>query len=62
MLRLATLTLFHNSVLVQDHVRLTGPTEFNRPPYRPHPEKMPLLLQDHGQPVRFRNVWIRELT
>ncbi len=63
LLRLATLTLLHNGALVQDHVRLTGPTDFmKRPPYRPHPEKMPLLLQDHGQPVRFRNIWIRELS
>ena len=62
LLRLATLTLLHNGVLVQDHVRLTGPTDYmNRPAYRPHPEKMPLLLQDHGQPVRYRNIWIREL-
>jgi hypothetical protein len=61
LLRLATLTLLHNGVLVQDHVPLTGPTEFDRPSYRPHPEKMPLFLQDHGQPVRYRNIWIREL-
>jgi Domain of Unknown Function (DUF1080) len=62
LLRLATLTLLHNGVLVQDHVRLTGPTDYmKRPPYRPHAEKMPLLLQDHGQPVRYRNIWIREL-
>ena len=61
LLRLANLTLMHNGVLAQDHVRLTGPTEFDRPPYRPHPEKMPLFLQDHGQPVRYRNIWIREL-
>lgn len=61
LLRLATVTVLHNGVLVQDHARLTGPTEFDRPPYRPHPEKMPLALQDHGQPVRYRNLWIREL-
>lgn len=58
----ATLSVLHNGVLVHDHVELTGPTDYmKRPPYRQHPEKMPLLLQDHGQPVRFRNVWIREL-
>jgi hypothetical protein len=57
-----TVTLFFNGVLVQDHVRLTGPTEhMKRPPYKPHPEQMPLRLQDHNHPVRFRNLWIREL-
>ena len=60
--RLATLTLLHNGVLAQDHVELTGPTDYmKRPPYHPHASKMPLLLQDHGQPVRYRNIWIREL-
>jgi hypothetical protein len=58
----ATVTLLFNGVLAQDHVALTGPTDYmNRPPYRPGPEKLPLLLQDHGQPVRYRNIWIREL-
>ena len=62
LLRAATVTLLHNGVLVQDHVTLTGPTDYmKRPPYRMHPAKMPLLLQDHGQPVRYRNIWIREL-
>jgi hypothetical protein len=62
LVRPARLTLFHNGVLVQDAVELTGPTEHKaRPPYRAHPERLPLLLQDHGHPVRFRNVWIREL-
>jgi hypothetical protein len=60
--RPATVTLIYNGVLVQDHVTLTGPTDWlKRPPYKAHPEQMPLLLQDHGQPVRYRNVWIREL-
>jgi hypothetical protein len=60
--RLATVTLLHNGVLVRDHVSLTGPTDWlKRPPYKAHAAKMPLRLQDHGQPARFRNIWIREI-
>jgi hypothetical protein len=55
-------TLLHNGVLVQDNVELTGPSGWqSRPPYEPHQEKAPIRLQDHGNPVRFRNIWIREL-
>ena len=62
LLRPAFITVFHNGVLVQDHVELTGPTAHKqRPPYQPHPERMPLRLQDHNYPVRFRNIWVREL-
>src|SRR5436190_10250180 len=50
----ATVTVLHNVVLVQDHVSIAGPD-------RQPADKKPLLLQDHGQPVRFRNIWIREL-
>ena len=58
----ACLTVLHNGVLIHNHVPLTGPTSWlERAPYRPHPEKQPLSLQDHGNPVRFRNVWVREL-
>ncbi len=58
----AYVTVIHNGVLVQDHVVLTGPTAHRRrPPYEAHPDRLPLRLQDHGQPVRFRNVWIRNL-
>jgi hypothetical protein len=56
------LTVFHNGVLVQNNVVLTGPTSWlERAPYQPHPVKQPLSLQDHGNPVRFRNIWVREL-
>ncbi len=56
------LTIFHNGVLIQNNVELTGPTGWiDRVPYTPHAEKQPLSLQDHGNPVRFRNVWVREL-
>jgi hypothetical protein len=61
-LRPARITVLHNGVLVQDNITLTGPTWYMaRPPYKAHPDKLPILLQDHDQPVRFRNIWIREL-
>jgi len=60
--RAAHVTVLHNGVLVQDNVELTGPTAHKqRPPYQAHPEKLPLALQDHGHPVHFRNIWIRNL-
>ncbi len=56
------LTVFHNGVLVQNNVDLVGPTSWlQRAPYEPHPEKTPIALQDHGNPVRYRNIWVREL-
>lgn len=57
----ATVTVFQNGVLVQDHVVLVGPTGGTRHPYSAHPEKLPLMLQDHHNPVRYRNIWIRQL-
>ena len=60
--RPANVTVFYNGVLVQDHVDIMGPTAHHkRPPYEPTPEKLPLSLQDHNHPVRYRNIWIREL-
>ncbi len=59
----ARITVFHNGVLVQDNVELWGTTNWQRyTPYKYHPDKLSLSLQDHGNPVRFRNVWIRELS
>jgi hypothetical protein len=55
-------TVLHNGVLVQNNVELTGPTAWvGRAPYKAHPERLPIALQDHGNPVRFRNIWVREL-
>jgi hypothetical protein len=60
--RPAYVTVFHNGVLVHNHVELLGDTPYDRPPrYTPHPEKLPLVLMYHGNPVRFRNIWIREI-
>ncbi len=62
LLRPARVSVLHNGVLVQDNVELSGPTAHGaRPPYTPQPEKLPLALQDHSNPIRFRNIWIREL-
>jgi hypothetical protein len=59
----ATVTVLHNGVLVQDHVALTGPTGHHaRPPYEAHADELPLQLQDHNEPVRYRNIWVRKLT
>jgi len=56
------MTVFHNGILVHDNRILTGPTVHKqRPPYAAHPDKLPISLQDHGNPVRYRNIWIREL-
>jgi hypothetical protein len=58
----ARVTVFHNGVLIQNNVKLIGQTSWlERAPYKAHPEKLPLALQDHGNPVRYRNVWVREL-
>ena len=55
-------TIFHNGVLTQNHTQLLGPTPHRQVGvYAPHPEKGSISLQDHGNPMRFRNVWIREL-
>jgi hypothetical protein len=58
----ARLTVLHNGVVVQHNVELVGPTGWlQREPYHQHEDKLPLSLQDHGNPVRYRNLWVREL-
>jgi len=55
-------TVFCNGVLMQDHTPLEGPGgHMRRSVPIAFPEKGPLKLQDHGNPVRFRNIWYREL-
>lgn len=55
-------TVFCNGVLLQDHTPLEGPGgHLRRSTPRPLPEVGPLSLQDHGNPVRFRNIWYRPL-
>jgi hypothetical protein len=62
LLRPALTTVLHNGILVQDGREQPGPTAHKaRPPYKAHADKLPLGLQDHDHPVRYRNIWIREL-
>lgn len=59
----AAVTILHNGVVVQNHFELLGGTFYERPPaYETHGEKGPIHLQFHGNPVRFRNIWIRPIT
>jgi hypothetical protein len=58
----ARITVLHNGVLVQNNVEIKGSTAYiGKPAYTKHDEKESLSLQDHGNPVSYRNIWIREL-
>jgi len=57
----AYITVFQNGVLIQNHVAITGPTQYKGlPVYKLH-GKGSISLQDHGNPVSYRNIWVREL-
>jgi CubicO group peptidase (beta-lactamase class C family) len=58
----ARITLFHNGILVQNNEEPFGPTAWLKwYPYAHHGARGPVALQDHDHPVRFRNIWLREL-
>jgi hypothetical protein len=58
----ARMTAFQNGVLIQDNVAFWGPTNWLQAnPYVPGNIRGPIALQDHGNPVRYRNIWVREL-
>jgi hypothetical protein len=62
MIHPGSITVFHNGVLTQDHWEMEGlTTHQRRRPLAPHATRLPLRFQDHGNPVRFRNVWIRDI-
>ncbi len=55
-------TVIQNGIVVQNHAEILGSTAWDRPPaYEAHPVRQPIHLQDHGNPVRYRNIWLREL-
>ena len=58
----AYVTVFHNGVVVQNHAEILGNTGHKTlGKYDGKTEKGPIGLQDHGNPVRYRNIWIRPL-
>lgn len=58
----AHITVFHNGVLVQNHYPVRGSTNWHKPPaYEPHDETGAISLQFHGNPVKFRNMWVRDI-
>ena len=59
----ARVTVFHNGVLIQNNAEIYGITYNDRPSiYIAHSPLEPLRLQDHGNPTRYRNIWIRRLS
>jgi len=58
----ARVTVLHNGVLIQNNAEIYGITYNDRPAlYIAHPAQESIRLQDHGNPVRYRNIWIRRL-
>jgi hypothetical protein len=58
----AYVTVLHNGVVVQNHTPFLGETVHKKlPVYKAHADKGPIMLQDHSNPVRYRNIWVREL-
>ncbi|XOV92957.1 MAG: DUF1080 domain-containing protein [Bacteroidota bacterium] len=60
-LKPAEVTVLHNGVLIQDHSVILGPTTAYNKDLPEKAEKGPLMLQDHNNPVSYRNIWVREL-
>ncbi len=55
------ITALHNGVLIHNHFQLQGTTSYTEAPkYHKHADKEPLHIQFHGNPVKFRNIWLRE--
>ena len=61
-LKPAYVTVLHNGVVVQNHSEILGNTFYDKPSaYTKHADRLPLVLMYHGDPVRFRNIWVREI-
>jgi hypothetical protein len=58
----AYVTVIHNGVVALNHFEILGSTSYTEAPtYKAHAEKAPFSLQFHGDPVQFRNIWVREI-
>jgi len=57
----AYVTALHNGVLIQNHAEVQGTTEYIGFPKNKAHGHAPIQLQDHGNPVSYRNIWVREL-
>ncbi len=57
----AYMTVIQNGVVIQNHVEIYGTTEYIGMPKNPMHGPSPIVLQDHGDPVSYRNIWIRKL-
>lgn len=58
----AYVTVIHNGVLVQNHYEVKGSTAYiGVHKYEAHETELPIKLQDHGNLVNFRNIWVRKL-
>ncbi|HAU39029.1 MAG TPA: DUF1080 domain-containing protein [Phycisphaerales bacterium] len=59
----ARITVIHNGIVLHHAKELQGPTQHRKlAAYAPHAAELPVVLQDHRDAVRFRNVWCRPLT
>lgn len=62
LIRPAFITVLQNGVVVQNHFPIEGRVAWDRPAhYEPHADRLPIQLQYHNNPVRFRNIWVREM-
>ena len=59
----AYVTVVHNGVVIQNHTLIHGPTTYKQVAKYPskHPLKAPIRLQWHGDPIEYRNIWVREI-
>ena len=53
-------TIYHNGVKIHENVELPGERNTTAAPVKAGPEPGPIYLQDHGNPVRYRNIWVLE--